>query len=667
MKSRLLYALLLLGLVSLPLRASFGGDDSALSLKADAAPGTLDAVVETVVDGDDGNDPNAIFVSNDTAVTAQSLPNPVVVTGYVNQPGSGPEGRSRAVGDLVDVYQVSLSAGDRITLTIAGDGVQADLDLGLADLDGNLLDASAGQVRVESLTVKTTGDYLVLVGASRGASRYELTIGPARGPAAASLRLSDSFAVGQAIVRFPDQRAEIQGGLRARVHALGGFAGREHETRQRNVLFDLAGLKQVAAYRTLASTESSPFPGGFRPTDPAARDKLKTLYQVKTLNLDSEVAAAGLNYVRRPLFVPNDPYYQYQWHYPQINLPQAWDVTTGAGTIVAVIDTGVALSHPDLQGQFVPGYDFIKDPAIAGDGDGIDPNPDDPGDHSEDDGSSSFHGTHVTGTVVAATNNGVGVAGVAFGAKVMPLRALGIGGGYDYDVEQAIRFAAGLPNDSGTVPSRRADVLSMSLGGTGFSPGSQAVYDQARAAGVVIVAAAGNDGTTEMNYPAAFPGVIAVGAVDINKARAPYSNFGSWVSVVAPGGNMAQDVNGDSYPDGVVSTAASDSTGARVNGYGIAAGTSMATPHMAGVVALMKAVAPSLTPQKVAELLTSGALTDDLGAPGKDDQFGYGLINASKAVAAAAASGGSGSGSFQAIDPSLQNFGVNVGTMVPVQ
>jgi serine protease len=665
MKSKLLYTFLLLGLVSLPLRASFSSDDSALSAKTDAAPGTLDAVVETAVDGDDGNDPNAIFVSNDTAATAQTLPNRVVVTGSVNQPGSGPAGRSRATGDLVDVYQVSLGTGDRVTLTIAGDGIQDDLDLGLADLDGNLLDASAGQVRVESLTVKTTGDYLVLVGASRGASRYQLTIGPARGPAAASLRLGDPFAIGQAIVRFPDQRAEIQGGLRARMQALGEFASREQETRQRNVLFDLAGLEQVAAYRTLASAESSPFPGGFQAADSASQDKLKTLYQVKALRLDPEVAAAGLNYIYKPLFVPNDPFYSYQWHYRQINLPQAWDVTTGAGAIVAVIDTGVALSHPDLQGQFVAGYDFIKDPATAGDGGGIDPNPDDPGDRSNSDGSSSFHGTHVTGTVVAVTNNGAGVAGVAFGAKVMPLRALGIGGGYDYDVEQAIRFAAGLANDSGTVPSRRADVISMSLGGTGFSSGLQDACNQARAAGVVVVAAAGNDGIDELNYPAAFPGVIAVGAVDINKARAPYSNFGSWVSVVAPGGYMAQDVNGDGQPDGVVSTAASDSTGARVNGYAIAMGTSMATPHMAGVVALMKAVAPSLTPQAITSLLTSGALTDDLGAPGKDDQFGYGLINASKAVAAAG--GGSGSGSYRTIDPSLLNFGINVGTMVPTQ
>lgn len=647
------YALFTLGLSILPLQASIGNDDSPL------VPAT-----EIAVDSDDGSNPDAVYIPNDTAATAQVLPNPVTVTGYVNQPGSGSESRSRVAGDLVDVYRVGLQSGQRVNLTIAGDGVQNDLDLGLADLDGNLLDVSAGQVQVESLTIKTAGDYLVIVGASRGASRYELTIGPARGPAPASLRLSDPFAAGQVVVRFLDDRTETKTGVRAQARALGVFAGREGESRQRNTLLKLESLKPTQANQARTSTEPPGFPGGFQPVDPMEQAKLATLYRVKALSLDSEVRSAGLNYIRKILFAPNDPYYQYQWHYRQINLPQAWDVTTGANTIVAVIDTGVVLSHPDLQGQLIAGYDFIQDPAMAGDGDGIDPNPDDPGDHY-DNGSSSFHGTHVAGTVAAATNNGVGVAGVAFGAKVMPLRALGVGGGYDYDIEQAVRFAAGLPNDSGTVPPRRADVINLSVGGPGFSPGSPAVYDQARAAGVVIVAAAGNDGTSELNYPAAFPGVIAVGAVDINKALAYYSNFGSWISVVAPGGNLAQDVNGDGKPDGVMSTAARDSSGTLVNDYLIYQGTSMATPHVAGVIALMKAVAPSLTPQAITNLLASGALTDDLGAPGKDDQFGYGLINASKAVSAAG--GGSGSRSFRTIDSSLLNWGDNIGTMVPAQ
>ena len=666
MKSkRLQYMFIILGFAGLPLQASLAGNHPALSPTTDASDGTFQAAIHTALDSDNGADPNAVYIANDTATTAQALDNPVTLTGYVNQPGSGSEGRSRAAGDLVDVYRVSLKAGDRITLTIAGDGVQDDLDLGLADLEGHLLDASTGQGRVEALTVKADGEALVLVGAYRGASRYELTLGAARGPLPASLRLSDRFVPGEVIVRFLDQPAEPRGGLRTLARALGKFAGRERETRQRNTLLELAELKQTQAERSPTRDEPSSFPGGFQPADPATQTKLDTLYKVKALHLDPEVASAEPNYIRHILFTPNDPLYKYQWHYTLINLPQAWDITTGANAIVAVIDTGVALGHPDLQGQLVAGYDFIRDPANAGDGDGIDPNPDDPGDHANDDGSSSFHGTHVTGTVVAATNNAVGVAGVAFGAKVMPLRVCGRNDCAGYDIEQAVRFAAGLANDSGTVPERRADVINVSLGGAAPSPTEQSVYSQALAAGVIIVAAAGNDGTSEMNYPAALNGVIAVGAVDANKARAPYSNFGSWVTLVAPGGNARQDVNGDGQVDGVLSTVAKDGSGKLAYDYEFWQGTSMATPHVAGVMALMKAVAPSLTPQTVMSLLTSGALTDDLGAAGKDDQFGYGLINASKAVAAVG--GNSGSGSFKTIDSSLLNFGVNVGTMVPIQ
>ena len=157
---------------------------------------------------------------------------------------------------------------------------------------------------------------------------------------------------------------------------------------------------------------------------------------------------------------------------------------------------------------------------------------------------------------------------------------------------------------------------------------------------MVIVAAVGNEGSSTPFYPAAFPSVLGVGAVDIDKARAPYSNSGTAVDVVAPGGNTARDVNGDGKPDGVLSTAASDSSGTLVNDYAIWQGTSMATPHVAGVLALMKSVAPNLTPQDIERLLASGALTEDLGTSGRDDQFGDGLINAYKAVVAAADSAG---------------------------
>jgi serine protease len=510
--------LLALGLVGLLLQACGGGGDgdNPAPPPQPAAKYTLSGTVRpaagTATDSD-VNDRFALHQPNDTLANAQSIPNPVTLGGYANRPGAGPGGRSRDAGDVRDIYRVGLLAGQQINLLIAGDGVRDDLDLALADLDGNILDAAASQNRMETLTVAASGDYLVAVVADRGASNYVLTIGQTLTSAGGGMRLSDPFVAGEAIVRFQRDAAARRDGLRAQARALGWVEAREAESEERNVLVGATKLKQVAIYRTLASEMPPGFPDGFRVADPALREKLRTLYLIKELKNDPDIADAGLNHIHRTLFVPNDPLFRFQWHYPQINLPQIWDLTTGADAIVAVIDTGVALGHPDLQGQLVDGYDFVRDRTSAGDGDGIDPDPSDPGDHSNPDGNSSFHGTHVTGTVAAATHNGIGVAGVAFGAKVMPLRALGrFGEGTSYDIEQAVRFAARLPNDSGTLPPRRADVINLSVGGRGSSTASQAVYDQARAAGVVIVAATGNEASSQPIFPAGYPGVIAVSA-----------------------------------------------------------------------------------------------------------------------------------------------------------
>jgi serine protease len=447
--------------------------------------------------------------------------------------------------------------------------------------------------------------------------------------------------------------------LGARAQALGLTARSQQEPQERNRLLKSSDWARIQTASTTTCGLPAVLPGSSATTDEETQAKLDTLCMVKNLSLDPDVGIATPNYLRKPQFLPNDPLYPFQWHYPQLNLPQAWDLTTGADVIVAVVDTGVVLSHPDLQGQLVGGYDFISSPANALDGDGIDPDPTDVGDKSNPDGSSSFHGTHVAGTVVAATNNSVGVAGVAFGAKVMPLRAVGRFGGSLYDIEQAVRYAAGLPNDSGKVPPRRADVINLSLGSTSSSLSEQSTFDQARAAGVVIVAAAGNSRSSRPFYPAAYPGVLAVSAATIDKALAPYSNFGSWIDVAAPGGSTAQDVNGDGKPDGVLSTVATDTDGALVNDYVIWQGTSMAAPHVAGVVALMKALAPNLTPQDVDSLLIRGVLTEDIGAAGRDDQFGYGLLNAYKAVVAAADTAGRPvePTPILAVSPAALNFG----------
>lgn len=389
--------------------------------------------------------------------------------------------------------------------------------------------------------------------------------------------------------------------------------------------------------------------------DERAAQLRRTAGRVLRLRADPRVAEAIPNYLVQPAAIPDDPRYPLQWHYPLIGLPEAWQTTIGSpAVVVAVVDTGIT-SHPDLAGRVVAGFDFIRDPTIAADGDGIDSDPSDPGDGR---GSlpSSWHGTHVAGTIGAATDNGTGVAGVDWRCKIMPLRALGRGGGTLADVLEAIKFAAGLPNASGTVPAQRADVINLSL--ASFYPGDTAsgiereVYDQARAAGVLLVAAAGNEASRRPAFPAAAAGVVSVTAVDGARKVAVYANRGPTIDIAAPGGDSSQDVNGDGQPDGVLSTLRDEQTGAYA--YGFYEGTSMAVPHVAGVAALARAASPDLTRGQLENLLLDTAT--DLGAPGRDDQYGYGLVNAAEAVRRAA---GAATSPALAVAPAILNFGTD--------
>jgi len=309
------------------------------------------------------------------------------------------------------------------------------------------------------------------------------------------------------------------------------------------------------------------------------------------------------------LATPNDQFYPLQWHYPKINLPAAWDVTTGAPVIVAVVDTGIRFDHQDLQGVTVQGYDFIDN----------DSNPTDPGCVTAPDDPS--HGTHVAGTIAALTNNGVGVAGVtwggASGVKIMPVRALdGCGHGTDVAAASGIIYAA----DNG------AKVINLSLR---FLASPQVVQDAVNYAynrGVTLVAAAGND-NGPVGYPAAYPNVIAVAAIACDNTKASYSNFGPEISVAAPGGDTP-DCDGDGSPDWVLSTWWSPNLSSG-NYYGYEQGTSMAAPHVSGVAALLISrgiVGPSAIRNRLQQTAT------DLGATGWDQYFGWGLVNAAAAV-----------------------------------
>lgn len=317
----------------------------------------------------------------------------------------------------------------------------------------------------------------------------------------------------------------------------------------------------------------------------------------------------------RPMYTPNDPYYSSQWHYHEatagMNLPAAWDVASGAGVVVAVLDTGQT-NHSDLLANFVAGYDFIWDPFVSRDGDGRDSNPQDEGDWnpvmSECYGgspitTSSWHGTHVAGTIAALTNNGIGVAGVAFNAMVQHVRVLGRCGGYLSDIADAIVWASGgqvagiADNDT---PAR---VINMSLGGGGACGSTyQNAINAAVANGTAVVVSAGNSNSDASgSRPANCNNVITVAASDRQGNRAFYSNYGPMVEITAPGGETSTRSNG------IRSTLNDGSTDQGSDSYAYYQGTSMAAPHITGLAALVYSVDPSLSPAEVSQLIMDNA------------------------------------------------------------
>jgi len=367
------------------------------------------------------------------------------------------------------------------------------------------------------------------------------------------------------------------------------------------------------------------------------------------LRADPIVEFAQPDYLRKHTdFTPNDPRYaDLQWHYSDplagIHAPAAWDTTAGEGVVVAVLDTGY-LDHADLGANVVPGYDFIFDPAVAGDGDGRDADAHDPGDW-EGDGGSSFHGTHVAGTIAAVTNNGLQLAGVAFNARVQPVRVLGHGGGYSSDIADAITWASGGTVAGAPVNSTPAEVINMSLGGYGLcadDPATQAAIDGAISRGVTVVVASGNDNSDATQFtPASCRGVITVGATGVDGARSYFSNYGPAVTLSAPGGNATSGNDPTnrfvwSLGNSGYQTPDASPAGDRMVGM---IGTSMASPHVAGIVALMQSAAvgagrPALTPAQVKTLLRT-TVSPFVVAPPAAFAQGPGIANAAAAVAAA--------------------------------
>ncbi|MDF1553457.1 MAG: S8 family serine peptidase [Deferrisomatales bacterium] len=419
--------------------------------------------------------------------------------------------------------------------------------------------------------------------------------------------------------------------------------------------------REVPGFATVLE-EISPEPGEAGRAA-AARSRAgrlrRTAGRVLRLRADPRVEMAVPNYVVGATAVPNDPLYGSQWHYAAVGLPEAWELSTGGDqVVVAVLDTGIT-AHPDLAGRVTGGFDFVSDPYFSLDGDGPDPDPTDPGD-GDGPVPSTWHGTHVAGTIGASTDDARGVAGVDWGCRVLPVRVLGLGGsGTLSDVLDGILYAAGLENSSGTVPPQPAKVINMSFSAPDPAGDArlflQPVIDAAREAGVLLVGAVGNDGSDGPRVPSSCRGVLGVGAVDRSMNRAWYSNFGTDVDLAAPGGDGGTDLDGDGNPDGVLSTLVDPATGEY--GYGFLAGTSMAAPHVSGVASLCLAANPDLGLEDLEDILLSTAI--DLGLPGRDDDFGHGLVDAGAAVAEAVAR--RGAGVAPVLDPGLGSSALSFG------
>ncbi|WP_144900744.1 S8 family peptidase, partial [Luteimonas cucumeris] len=404
------------------------------------------------------------------------------------------------------------------------------------------------------------------------------------------------------------------------------------------------GADLVRASRRLNATESAAF--------------------LKQLRSDPSVLYAQPDFMKQRLeTIPDDTYFgQLQWDYTDptggINATTAWDTSKGEGVVVAVLDTG-HVDHPDLDGNIVPGYDFISYygqtteeglyPDVAGDGDGRDADAHDPGDWTDTSMSSwcgrisnsSWHGTHVAGTVAAVGNNASGIAGVAYQAKVQPVRVLGHCGGLTSDIADAIIWASGGEVPGVPMNETPAEVLNLSLGGGGScydDPMTQEAIDGAISRGVTVVVAAGNDSDNAANHsPASCKGVITVGATGIDGGKSWFSNYGASVTLSAPGGNATSG----SDPDDRWIWSTGDVGATTPEGPGLIGmiGTSQASPHVAGVIALMQSAAvaagkPVLTPAQVKNILRGTARSFPI-APPMSTPMGAGIVDAAAATLAA--------------------------------
>ncbi|MEQ9544624.1 MAG: S8 family serine peptidase [Marinobacter sp.] len=619
-----------------------GGGSVSGEVEADLS-GTISMESRTRVDLDTADDIRVgLAGDNDSRNTSQALPNTAVVGGYLSS-SRGTYNTNTADNfeyftDRIDIYAAELSEGDRISFQVF-ESPDSYFPVGTLPPQRTLkiVDADSGQevliLRESTGSLPITavlgagfeeGAYFIELSTSGGAPfRYVLTLASESSASVMNTRYSEpDFLVDEAVVTFKPETVTGQGGLAvaqsmsaAEARHLGGHSWR---------------VRRSMGQPVTAMSAQTP-----------ASVRTATLKWIQQLGERPEVEIAEPNYIytAQQIQPDNDPLYSRQWNYPLIQLPLAWQAAPegGQGVGIAVMDTGLFRSTPSASGDWHPDIDAnmdlvpgqIMDYVSAeldidsqwGDPNGRDANPADPGDGRAQ--SSSFHGTHVAG-IAGAVDNVDGVIGVAPLSRILPVRVLGEGGeGNAADLIDAINWAA---------TRGEIDVINLSLGGLGPSQSLEAAINSATEAGKLVVAAAGNQGTDEATYPAAFDNVVGVGAVDGAGERSSFSNIGPSVDLVAPGGDASRDANQDGQADVIISTWGTDDGGVFVPGYAGLQGTSMAAPHVAGVYALMKSVDATMTPDRFFTFLIGGQLTNP---PPNETEYGAGMIDALKSVDAA--------------------------------
>ncbi|MEM9421218.1 MAG: S8 family serine peptidase, partial [Pseudomonadota bacterium] len=681
---------LALFLISFVLAACGGGGGSGGSSAGSGSPPAPTPTPATfsvsgLVAGDaalqvdsDTNDTAQPIVRNDSADSAQAISNPALVKGYVTfTPTNVSSDRFASVADPIDVYRVTLQAGQVLFLEFADfdatNPTAVDLDLGLFDSSRNLV-AVSDHVNsfVEQIVVPTDGDYFVVVETFAGASSYSLTISSDLGTAAymqVDLATLAPDRVNVAQAPKTDTLSTFANPSDARTF----FAMADGKLDRGDLVAIVPELASTHdAIRQMAMTSGKAMPlDAVKLTSSELSlysSRLEALRIVKMMNVE-EGADVYKPYQYPTLLSDPVPDPALQWNLYDIEWPAAQDVLSGITLskqpVIAVLDSGVLTNHPEIAPALVDQRDFV--PAQF-DGDGFDAdaservqlNDPDPGECYV------FHGTHVSSTAVAPQQGegitgvmpGAGLIAIKLGDQVSPNCGLIVG-----DLPGAIRYAAGLPNPSGELPPQPADVINMSLGGYSRNPSVEAAVRDAINAGVIVVASAGNGGQTSQAqlpvYPAAYDGVVAVAATDLRRQRAFYSSFYPAVDIAAPGGDLTVDENGDGVGDGIVAGGGSPSGGGFQPVYSSLQGTSMAAPHVAAGLALMRGIDPTLTPEQINLLIDEGRLTTDVAIPGRDNETGAGVMSLLKMVEVArqGASGAPVLGPTVAFSPVRVDFG----------